>query len=164
MREFAFRASLDVAALSNRSSLFGRDDIVNNKIPSLTANWAQRVPYAGIQQRTVYNTEWAWAISAVLISFAGILAVLPLYHGWWELGRSVSLNPLEIAKAFGAPLLENVNSNACKSQIVKEVGPERVRYGVVEEKLDHEVSRPLLRVDSDDDGHVETPEPGATFT
>jgi hypothetical protein len=57
--------------------------------------------------------------------------VLPLYVGWWQLGRRVSLNPLETAAAMGAPLLADINSNAGRSRIVEAVGKRRVRYGSV---------------------------------
>lgn len=33
------------------------------------------------------------------------LIVLPLYYGFWQLGRNVSLSPVEIAHTFGAPIL-----------------------------------------------------------
>lgn len=162
MREVAFRVSIG-AANANRSKIFPNWN--DSAIASATANWTQRVPYTGTQTRTVFRTNWAYVSSGIVLSLAGILAILPLYHGWWELGRSVSLNPLETAKAFGAPLFEPANSNADEDQIVKEVGGKKVRYGVVEEKLDDEAeSRRLLRIDPDEQGNVITkPEPGAVF-
>lgn len=52
-----------------------------------------------------------------------------LFWGWWELGRSVSLNPLEVGLAFDSPVFSIVNSNNCCSQIVRTIGPREVKYG-----------------------------------
>lgn len=41
------------------------------------------------------------------------------------------MSPLEIAKAFNAPLLSDVGSNMTATQISEEVGCTRVRYGEV---------------------------------
>jgi hypothetical protein len=60
---------------------------------------------------------------------AGALAVLPLCRRWWQLGRDVSLNPLEVATAFSAPLLAGADTNADWAQLAKAVGAKRVRYG-----------------------------------
>ncbi len=42
--------------------------------------------FAGAEPRTVYRTEWWAAAAAAAITLAGVLAVLPLYRGWWRLG------------------------------------------------------------------------------
>ncbi len=120
-------------------------------------SWTQRVPYHGHESRIVYRTNRAVAAAAVVVGVAGVLAVLPLYVGWWELGRAPSLNPLEMGIAMGAPLLlqrrasgesrdggsevdggrsggqqqshqRRVNSNASHAHIENQVGALRVRY------------------------------------
>jgi hypothetical protein len=45
------------------------------------------------------------------------------------LGRKTSLSPLETSKAFGAPLLRDVNDNAAAERILKRVRQMRVKYG-----------------------------------
>jgi hypothetical protein len=57
------------------------------------------------------------AAAAVAVGLAGVLAVLPLYVGWWELGRTPSLNPLETGVAMGAPLLlqQRAPNQSCDS-------------------------------------------------
>jgi hypothetical protein len=56
----------------------------------------------------------------------GFLAALSLLWGWWELGRTVSLSPLETANAFAAPMLEYGRSHEVVG-ILKEVGATQVR-------------------------------------
>jgi hypothetical protein len=41
------------------------------------------------------NKEWHTAC---------FLVVIPTLHGYWEMGRQTSLNPLEIVKAFNVDL------------------------------------------------------------
>ncbi len=75
-----------------------------------------------------YVVDMRFLIAAVVVSAVGELLVLALYMGWWQLGRRVSLNPLETATALGAPLLADADSNADQSRIVAQVGTRRVRY------------------------------------
>ena len=71
-------------------------------------------------------------ILGLVLSLAPIAAILPLYHGYQSLGRSVSLNPVEVARAFGAPLLEGVDGNATAADVEMEKGWVKVKYGTVE--------------------------------
>ena len=91
--------------------------------------FAQNVVYTGTKITTVYKSNYALMGVAVAINFLGLLSILPVYYGWWELGRNTSLSPLETAKAFGAPLLRDVDGNATATQILKKVGDRRVKYG-----------------------------------
>ncbi len=87
--------------------------------------------YNGFHERIVYRTDWRTAAAAIAISFLGVAATLPLYWRWWRLGRSVTLSPVEIAKAFGAPLLRGVNSNATAHEMAHAASALAVRYGAV---------------------------------
>ncbi|KAH7068201.1 hypothetical protein BKA63DRAFT_423047 [Paraphoma chrysanthemicola] len=73
-----------------------------------------------------------FVVIGILLSILGVASALPLYHGFWELGRDVSLNPLEIARAFGTPLLDGMEGNATAADIELERGHLTVRYGAVE--------------------------------
>ena len=68
-------------------------------------------------------------MSAVLVSVLGIIFIIPTYRGFWELGRPLSLSPLEIAKAFDAPLLQGVPGNRNVNDMLDEIGATKVRYG-----------------------------------
>ncbi|KAK7397895.1 hypothetical protein QQX98_012730 [Neonectria punicea] len=75
----------------------------------------------------VYVTDFHKMWIAVGVSLVGIFAVLPIFWGWWELGRDVSLNPLEIANAFGtvgeqSHLMKGVDPNQNVGGIVRAVG------------------------------------------
>jgi hypothetical protein len=51
-----------------------------------------------------------WALHWVLW-FLDFLVATPTFYGFWELEREISLNPLEIAKAFNAQMLKGKSSN-----------------------------------------------------
>lgn len=95
-----------------------------------TSNWTQRVEFNdGVKLQTVYKAKWSFVAAAVILSLAGVLSVASLFWGWWELGRPVSLNPLEVGMAFDSPIFSAVNSNSCRSQIVRTIGTREVKYG-----------------------------------
>jgi len=58
----------------------------------------------------------------------GLFAILLLLWGWWELGRPVTLSPLETAKAFAAPILLGAGATKNICGILEKVGDERVVY------------------------------------
>lgn len=89
----------------------------------------QQVTVFKAYNETVFTVNYAWLFGgSSLIALAG-LAIAPLYWGWWHLGRPVSLSPLEIAKAFDAPLLQAVDANGTSEELTKAIGDLRVRYG-----------------------------------
>jgi hypothetical protein len=81
-----------------------------------------------------YKTNWWFGGAAMINVFVCILCVLPSYWGFWQLGRNVTLGPVEIASAFQAPILQHdITSTAGGvKQLVKEIGDRPVRYGEVE--------------------------------
>jgi hypothetical protein len=92
-------------------------------------SWTQRAEFHGHQRLLVYRTAAPMAAAAALVGLAGVLAVLPLYSGWWALGRAPSLNPLETGVAMGAPLLSQpltVIENACSGNVGQHhLGPQK---------------------------------------
>ncbi len=126
LREFLFRTSIDVASKANRTNVDSAE----------LRNWMQRVTITGTEPRNVYVTDWAYVAGAVAASVTGVLAVLALYAGVWRLARVTSLNPLEVAHAFGAPLLAEADSNATLAELARECGWKRVRYAAVADKDD----------------------------
>ncbi|KAI4944621.1 hypothetical protein J4E91_008625 [Alternaria rosae] len=60
------------------------------------------------------------------------MLVLPVYWGFWQLGRKVTLGPLEISQAFGAPIITPDKMKAYHGdldQVFEDVGDRRVQYG-----------------------------------
>lgn len=99
----------------------------------------------------VFKVQYQYLLGAVAVMLFSVAAIVPTFLGFWVIGRETSLSPLEIAKAFNAPLLHNVKlSNAPIEDLVKEIGETVVKYGEVRFKMDHG-SMVLLDQDHPDD-------------
>ncbi len=70
-----------------------------------------------------------WYCAALAAMLLNLLCLLPLFMGYWKLGRWTSLSPVETAKAFEAPLLVGCSGNAVVGGMLKDVGASRVLYG-----------------------------------
>ncbi|EME84606.1 uncharacterized protein MYCFIDRAFT_210925 [Pseudocercospora fijiensis CIRAD86] len=75
-----------------------------------------------------YRTNWAYGIGAIASTFFCVLCVLPVYWGWWQLGRKVTLGPFEIAHAFRSPMTAQA-ANGGIEEVLKQVGQREVQYG-----------------------------------
>lgn len=99
-------------------------------------------PAQNIQMRqdstlTVFHSNYSYLAAALGVMVLGVLVVVPTFHGFWELGRETSLNPLEIAKAFNADMLWEQGSNRKADSLAKDVKNREVKYGeVVDEGVD----------------------------
>lgn len=89
----------------------------------------QTVPYRGYGLHTVYRTNNMYMGAAAAVSIVSLFAVAATFWGWWELGRDMTLSPLEIAKAFDSPLLKQAGSNVPAGHMSKSVLATRIRYG-----------------------------------
>jgi hypothetical protein len=77
-----------------------------------------------------YRTNFGFMAGAIVSMIVCVLLVLPTYWKFWELGRPVSLAPVEIANAFRAPVLDSSKaSNAMVEDLLKEVGNRKVMFG-----------------------------------
>jgi hypothetical protein len=101
----------------------------------------------------IYEVDVVFVAMGIVVSFSGVMAIMPLYYGHSELGRHVSLNPLEIARAFGAPLFDGVDGNVTASDIEVERGHLRIRYGAVERNRVEKI----LRVENTSRANVRIP-------
>lgn len=79
----------------------------------------------------MFESHYSYLAAALALMVLGILVVLPTFHGFWELGRNVSLNPLEVAKAFNAEMLQGEGSNASVSRLMQDFGEKEAKYGEV---------------------------------
>lgn len=117
MRQIAFRTSLQAA-----------------KDNATASNAIQTVQYVAHSSETIYETNFNLVAAAASLNILAVLAIILTYRGWSALGRKFSLSPLEIARAFDAPLLRDTEYNSTWKQITERVGERHVRYGEVDEE------------------------------
>lgn len=158
MRELAFRAAVDAARIKDEGLLFVNKSLIESGRP-LIQNWTQSVPVTDLQRITAYTVHVPYMISAIIVSLLAIPVLVSLYYGFWELGRSVSFGPLEIAKAFGAPHLDCCDDNADAQGIVDQLRDHQYQYGVVLD--DDKKNGRRLRIDRTE--RIRSPRMGEIF-
>ncbi|KAK5173253.1 uncharacterized protein LTR77_001934 [Saxophila tyrrhenica] len=97
--------------------------------PGVAARTKTSVTAYQIGEHNVFRTDYKWFVAAAIVELVCICLVAPTYWGWWRLGRSVSFSPLEIAKAFEAPMLAGCHWNSSGRDAARAVGDVRVQYG-----------------------------------
>jgi hypothetical protein len=84
-----------------------------------------------------YKTAYLYLGLGVGSTVLCMLLILPAFWRYGELGRPVTLGPMEIASAFRAPMLETGRDGdeAARNldELIEKVGHRRVQYGVVDE-------------------------------
>ncbi|KAM0257181.1 hypothetical protein ACHAQJ_004542 [Trichoderma viride] len=85
----------------------------------------------------VFHSDYQYLIAETVLSLFFVLLIIPTFYGWWLLGWNVSLNPIETAKAFDAPLLQGPGSNASQEELAQIMGMRKLKLGGVE-KFDGE--------------------------
>ncbi|EGO59609.1 hypothetical protein NEUTE1DRAFT_79876 [Neurospora tetrasperma FGSC 2508] len=92
-RELAFRMSVHAANNPGHDSL---------GVP-LPREEQKGIPYTSHLTQVQYAANIPELLLAVAVSLAGPVATMVLLWGWWRLGRSFSMSPLELAYAFSSP-------------------------------------------------------------
>ncbi len=77
----------------------------------------------------VSDYRFLWAAVA-LYGAAFLVTTLPLW-AFWELGRTVTMSPVEVAHAFDAQIFKTEGTNLTAEQLMDSVGRRKVQYGVL---------------------------------
>jgi hypothetical protein len=76
----------------------------------------------------IFQSNYSYLAAALAIMLTALLALLWQLWGWWELGRRVSLSPLEVARAFRVLATQRDNQTAAVGGILELVGKTTVKY------------------------------------
>ncbi|ETN44487.1 uncharacterized protein HMPREF1541_10157 [Cyphellophora europaea CBS 101466] len=96
---------------------------INSTMPS------QSVMAESSEKRAVFRTNYAYLGGAVGITIVALLLAAALFKGYSTLGRPMTMSPVELAKAFDAPLLKGADSNAEMKALIELMGTRSVMYG-----------------------------------
>ncbi|KAH0843110.1 hypothetical protein FOPE_07876 [Fonsecaea pedrosoi] len=155
MRDIMFRSSVAVATQKVGDYMFPNASALDVQTSTVPVHNVTTVGQYQIYH-TVYRTNRTILGVAVGLMLLAILAILPLYDGYWLLGRKISLSPFEVAKALhystvvdertGTRVPYSVidvdngerpepvpqsGSNLSADELVKILGSRKVRYGEV---------------------------------
>jgi hypothetical protein len=103
---------------------------------------AQRVLARQSDRRAVFQTNYAYLAGALAVTILALGLASYLFKGYYALGRKMTMSPVEVAKAFSAPLLASANSNSEMQRLIAQIGMKSIKYGVVETS-----ESPVARVD-----------------
>lgn len=112
-----------------------RELIFRSAIAQSVSNSSAVVPQQRVAQKTrlvnAYVSHYEFLAATVASMVLQALAIVLLLVGWQRLGRKVSLDAFEIAKALGAPLLQKGSSNGTIDDVLGCVGRVPLRYGEI---------------------------------
>ncbi|KAE9378619.1 hypothetical protein N431DRAFT_450566 [Stipitochalara longipes BDJ] len=124
-----YDCGLSFADPTTNLTTYARELMFRTAIAAANSSNIQSVRAVQRASIAVYQSHYLYLALASGFTSLAVIMVLPTFFGYWHLGRKVSMSPIEIAKAFNAPLLKNNDSNADSSQLVKDLGDLGVRYG-----------------------------------
>jgi hypothetical protein len=77
----------------------------------------------------IFESNYSYLAAALVVMLVALLAVLWQLWGWWELGRQVSLSPLEVVGAFRALATQREDYKVVAvGRILELVGKTSVKY------------------------------------
>ncbi|RFU25198.1 hypothetical protein B7463_g11149, partial [Scytalidium lignicola] len=121
--------------LNSLNEMAFRLSLVAKDFPYRTTNTTPAPQFLTMQQTSnvnVFHSEYRFLISSTVLTTVFVILIIPTFVGWWELGRTVTLNPIETAKAFDAPSLQGPGSNAPLSTLVRSMGGRGLKLGEVD--------------------------------
>src|SRR5438034_1836336 len=106
------------------------DFLFRASISSATSAEVQTFPVRRTSLSLVFQSNYRYLAAALAVMLLAVFAVLSQLWGWWELGRQVSLSPLELARAFGPSAIPLADEAAAADGILKLAGKCPVKYDV----------------------------------
>ncbi|KAI9833511.1 MAG: hypothetical protein M1819_003670 [Sarea resinae] len=92
---------------------------------------AQTVLAMQTTTKTFYKSHFKYLWGALALMIFSVLVVTPTLYGWWDLDRKFTLDPIEMARAFDAPLLRDTGGRSSKVEVrdvLREIGWRKVQY------------------------------------
>lgn len=123
-----------VAELTEFMKGFGNGDVRRNATDAFSKtsmSFAKDATAEVREEKTVavYRAHYVFTGVAMGLVYLTTLLTMFLLRGFRAHGREFSMSPLEVAKAFNAPLLRLVGSNTRGADIARGLPDVRVRYG-----------------------------------
>lgn len=107
MNQLAFRTALNGAIENHGLNITSTPGLNTILYPQSAANSSTNQTLHGIQVNNIqlFESELVYLRIAMGIMVITVVSVMSIFNGFWELGRPESLAQVEIARAFGAPML-----------------------------------------------------------
>lgn len=123
MQEIMFRTALSVKTQSSNTWL------VDGEPQSIQMK--QTVSAVKVSTKTVFEMDRRYLAAGAVVMIVCVIIVASTFYGWWKVGRTISMSPVEIAKAFNAPVLQGKGIHSDLDELLVAVGRRSVRYGEI---------------------------------
>lgn len=159
LNELAFRIGVHTARRDFRTEL------LSQKYTPLDPGVQIAYPAPGVlvSNVNVFKVDYLFFFGAALVQLVCVLVIMYTFYGWWRIGRAVSFSPLELARAFNAPMLDNLASNMKAEEMAERLGDHRMRYGAIGPILTQRGTVEAERMALEDRDVVHEPVKGMTF-
>lgn len=106
-------------------------DVRKEAIAAMDMQLSKNLTTDVLEERTVavYRAHYVYTGVAVGVTYLTSILTMLLLRGFRTHGREFSMSPLEIAKAFNAPLLRLIGSNTRGGDIARKLAGVKVKYG-----------------------------------
>ncbi|KAE8316633.1 hypothetical protein BDV41DRAFT_585206 [Aspergillus transmontanensis] len=124
LQNLMFRTALSVPNNSNRPLRLlqhGEKVIQQN----------QTVDVVNLQDVSVFQAHYGYVAAGAAVMGVCLVVVASTFYEWWKIGRPITMSPIEITKAFNAPVLKADGVNGGLDRLLPIVGDRQVRYGEV---------------------------------
>lgn len=105
--------------------------VVANSMANSTGVTPQLVTVSQSRISNAYRSNLTYLAITLACMVLQALVVAYLLFGWHHLGRDMSLDPFELARALGAPLLQGGSSNMNIKEALSPINHHRIRYGKI---------------------------------
>lgn len=105
-----------------------QDYLFRSSISAHTNEDSQRCPTKRTTAVLIFQSHFRYLIGSLSLMTFAVICVLSQFWNWWELGRRVTLSPIEVANAFDALSSNRLNDICMVDDILKVAGKTTVKY------------------------------------
>lgn len=131
MRQSMFLASIYQGAgyWARSFSNNGSDDDITFGRPAEDTDFIQHVDALKTKYVPTYRIRWGLWGASVAMTYAVIGLILPTFWGFWVLKVKPTLSPVDVARAFNAPVVDHDHQNHMHVEaLLKEVGRKNIHH------------------------------------
>jgi len=136
INQLAFLTATNLTVLQAGSPSVGSIATVIGVVDNTTATVVAMPDSLEISDAIHYETLYIYLALGVASTILSLLLILPAFWRYGELGRPVTLGPMEIAAAFRAPMLETGEEEEHHArtfeELIDRVGHRKVVYGIID--------------------------------
>ncbi|CAG8980201.1 hypothetical protein HYALB_00012395 [Hymenoscyphus albidus] len=97
LNDLMFRSALYVGSTNEQVAL-GHDPC--NEYETMNVSTKRDINATQTSEEVIFKTNFAYMAGGLVVMLVGILSVVPIFFGYWNLSHHTRLNPFDMAQAF----------------------------------------------------------------